>query len=188
LIGLARAARKMMASRDAPEDRMSRAFVKEEDGDSGAGEIADLPQSAHPNYVTPRGLGQLKQRFAVAQERRRALLAQGGGVERDLPLANIAREIRHLEARIERAILVDPALQPGHEIAFGAVVRVADPAGHEREFAIVGEDEADAEHGSVSWVSPLAAALLGAEIGDEIVWHRPAGDVTLEIRAISYPA
>lgn len=167
---------------------MSRAFVKEQDGDNGAGEIADLPQSAHPNYVTPRGLAQLKARLTAAQDRRRALLAEGGGVERDLPLANIAREIRYLEARIERAVLIEPAAQPHHEVAFGAIVRVADPTGEEREFTIVGEDEADAEHGSVSWVSPLARALLGAEIGDEIVWHRPAGDVALEVRAIRYVA
>jgi transcription elongation factor GreB len=167
---------------------MSRAFVKEQDGDGGAGEIADLPQSAHPNYVTPRGLAALKERFAAAREKRRILLARGGGVERELPLANLGREIRYLESRIERAILVDPAAQPRGEVAFGATVRVADPSGEEREFSIVGEDEADAEHGSVSWVSPLARALLGAEIGDEIVWRRPAGDVALEVLAIRYAA
>jgi transcription elongation factor GreB len=167
---------------------MSRAFVKEQDGDSGAGEIADLPQSPHPNYVTPRGLGQLKERFAAAQAKRRDLLAGGDGGERDLKLANVARDIRHLEARLDRAILVDPAAQPHREVAFGARVRVADPKGAEREFAIVGEDEADAEQGSVSWVSPLAKALLGAEVGDEIVWRRPAGEIALEVRAIRYEA
>jgi len=167
---------------------MSRAFVKDEDGGSGAGEIADLPQSAHPNYVTPRGLAALKARLAAAQEKRRLLRARSEDVERDLPLANLGREIRYLEARIERAILVDPATQPRGEVAFGATVRVADPSGGEREFAIVGEDEADAEHGSVSWVSPLARALLGAEIGDEIVWRRPAGDIALEVLAIRYIA
>lgn len=165
---------------------MSRAFVKEEDGGSGAGEIADLPQSAHPNYVTPRGLAALKARLTAAQEKRRLLRAHSDDIERDLPLANLGREIRYLESRIERAILVDPATQPRGEVAFGATVRVADPSGGEREFAIVGEDEADAEHGSVSWVSPLARALIGAEVGDEIVWRRPAGDVVLEVLAIRY--
>jgi transcription elongation GreA/GreB family factor len=167
---------------------MSRAFVKEQDGDSETGEILDLPQSAHPNYTTPRGLVRLKERLAQAQEKRQALLAAPGGVERDLPLANVAREIRYLEARIERAIPIDPAGQPHEEVAFGATVGVADPTGREREFAIVGEDEADAEHGSVSWVSPLARALLGSQVGDQIVWHRPAGDVELTIRSIRYDA
>ncbi len=164
---------------------MSRAFVKE-DSESGAGEIADLPQSSHPNYVTPRGLAELKGRLAAAQTRRGDLLARGDGGDGALALANIAREIRYLEARIERAILVDPATQPRDEVAFGARVVVADPTGAEREFAIVGEDEAVAEQGSVSWVSPLAKALIGAAIGDEIVWRRPAGEITLEVRAIRY--
>jgi transcription elongation factor GreB len=164
---------------------MSRAFVKE-DADSGAGEIADLPQSSHPNYVTPRGLAQLKARFAAAQDKRRALLEAGSDGGKDLALANVAREIRYLEARLERAISVDPSAQPRDAVAFGARVRVADDKGAEREFAIVGEDEADAEHGSVSWVSPLAKALIGAAIGDEIVWRRPAGDLALAVLAIRY--
>ncbi|HZS85323.1 MAG TPA: GreA/GreB family elongation factor [Stellaceae bacterium] len=165
---------------------MSRAFVKEQDGESGAGEIQDLPQSEHPNYVTPRGLAQLKERLAAAQEKKRELLEAPDSVARELPLAHAAREIRYLEARIERAILVDPAQQPQDEVAFGATVRVADRNGEEREFTIVGEDEADAEHGSVSWVSPLARALTGAAVGDVITWHRPAGDAELEIVAIRY--
>jgi transcription elongation factor GreB len=167
---------------------MSRAFVKEQDGDSEAGEIHDLPQSAHPNYITPRGLAQLRERLAAAQDKRHALLADSGGIERDLPLANVAREIRYLEARIERAIPIDPAGQPADEVAFGATVGVTDPDGRDREFAIVGEDEAEAEHGSVSWVSPLARALLGSQVGDQIVWRRPAGDVELTIRSIRYDA
>jgi transcription elongation factor GreB len=164
---------------------MSRAFVKE-DADSSAGEIADLPQSSHPNYVTRRGLAQLKERLAAAQARRRALLEAGAGGGNELALANVARDLRYLEARLERAIPVDPASQPHDEVAFGATVRVADDKGAEREFAIVGEDEADAEHGSVSWVSPLAKALIGAAVGDEIVWRRPAGDIALEVLAIRY--
>jgi transcription elongation GreA/GreB family factor len=67
------------------------------------------------------------------------------------------------------------------------VVDVVDAAGARHEFAIVGEDEADAEHGKVSWVSPLARALIGAGVGDVVQWRRPAGEVALEIRAIRYP-
>ena len=83
---------------------------------------------------------------------------------------------------------VGPARQKPQEVAFGATVRVADPQDEEREFTIVGEDELDAEHGRVSWVSPLAKALLGARVGDVILWRRPAGDVELEILAIRYAA
>ena len=66
------------------------------------------------------------------------------------------------------------------------MVKVRDAAGHHHRFAIVGEDEADAEHGKVSWVSPLARALTGNGVGDTVQWHRPAGELALEIEAIEY--
>ena len=83
------------------------------------------------------------------------------------------------------ARLVDPAGQPRDRVAFGATVEVADESG-EHSYRIVGEDEADAEHGSVSYVSPLARALLGAKVGDEVVWSRPAGDLRVEVLGIRY--
>lgn len=166
---------------------MSRAFVSENDTEAAADAVPELPQSSHPNYVTRRGLRLLEERLANAQERQRELLARPDDPAKDLQLAHAGREIRYLEARIERAILVDPAQAPSDEVAFGAVVQVADASGGRHEFAIVGEDEADAEHGKVSWVSPLARALIGAGVGDVVLWRRPAGEVELEIQAIRYP-
>jgi transcription elongation factor GreB len=166
---------------------MSRAFVNENDTEAAADALPELPQSKHPNYVTRRGLRLLEERLAKAQERQRELAARPDDPSRELELAHVAREIRYLEARIERAILVDPAQAPAEEVAFGAVVEVTDAAGERHEFAIVGEDEADAEHGKVSWVSPLARALIGAGVGDLVVWRRPAGEIDLEIQAIRYP-
>ena len=87
---------------------------------------------------------------------------------------------------IDRAILVDLDAQPRDEVAFGASVRVCDADGEERVFAIVGEDEADAAVGKVSWVSPLANALLGARVDDVVTWRRPNGNVDLEILSIDY--
>ncbi len=69
---------------------------------------------------------------------------------------------------------------------FGARVTVADEAGGARAFIIVGEDEADAAAGKVSWLSPLARALTGGHVGDAVTWRRPAGDLELEITAIDY--
>jgi len=166
---------------------MSRAFVNENDSDAAADALPDLPQSKHPNYVTRRGLRLLEERLAKAQERQRELAAHPDDPAKDLELAHGAREIRYLEARIERAIVVDSAQAPTQEVAFGAMVEVSDAAGERHEFAIVGEDEADAEHGKVSWVSPLARALIGAAVGDVVQWRRPAGEVELEIHAIRYP-
>jgi transcription elongation GreA/GreB family factor len=166
---------------------MSRAFVSENDTDAAADLLPELPQSRHPNYVTARGLRLLEERLAAAQEHQRGLAVRPDDPAKELELAHTAREIRYLEARIERAIPVDPTQAPADEVAFGAVVQVTDSAGDHHEFAIVGEDEADAEHGKVSWVSPLARALIGAGVGDVVLWRRPAGEAELEIRAIRYP-
>ena len=84
------------------------------------------------------------------------------------------------------AIEVDLSQQPRDRVAFGALVTVDSDEGEAR-YRIVGEDEADVEHGLVSYVSPLAKALLGARQGDEVVWQRPAGNLSVEIVAIDYP-
>jgi transcription elongation factor GreB len=166
---------------------MSRAFVSESETDASAQALPELPQSPHPNYVTRRGLRLLEERLAAAQAELRRLEQAPDDPAKDLRLAHLQRDIRYLEGRIERAIPVSPAQQPKDEIAFGAVVDVRDASGKHHRFAIVGEDEADAEHGRVSWVSPLARALIGAGVGDVVLWRRPAGEVELEIEAISYP-
>jgi transcription elongation factor GreB len=166
---------------------MSRAFVSDSNAEAAADALPELPISPHPNYVTRHGLQLLTDRLAAAQAEQRRLEAAPDDPAKELRLAHLGREIRYLEARIERAIPVDPAQQPTDEVAFGAVVEVVDPAGAHHRFAIVGEDEADAEHGKVSWVSPLARALIGSGVGDTVLWRRPAGEVELEIEAIRYP-
>ncbi len=166
---------------------MSRAFVKEPDGDESAGELRDLPLSPHPNYVTPAGLTKLAARLAGTEAERNALAAKSGDLAAQPVLARLVREIRYLEARIASAILVDPAGQPAGRVAFGAAVRVADEEDRRCEFQIVGEDEAEPERGRVSWVSPLARALQDAEVGDIVTWRRPSGDVDLEILEVRYP-
>jgi len=165
---------------------MSRAFVKEQDAgpEDGTGE---LPLSPHPNYVTPRGLAQLRARQEQAQQRLATLPRESFGAE--LEKARIERELRWLAARVNSVILVDPARQPVDRVAFGAEVELADAAtGAGQRYRIVGEDEADPEHGLVSWVSPLARALGGARVGDIVTWPRPAGELELEVLAIRYPA
>lgn len=156
---------------------MSRAFVKE-----GTGELEplpDLPISAHPNYVTPRGLAALKARLLARQADLAALKARAERLDR-LPEAAAERDIRYLEARLRSAILVEAATQPSSEVQFGARVRV-EMDGEERVFEIVGEDEADAALGRIAPQSPLARALIGAEVGDTVVWRRPSGALELEV-------
>ena len=93
--------------------------------------------------------------------------------------------MRWLDQRVASAIEVDLLQQPRDRVAFGATVTVDSSEGEQR-WQIVGEDEADAEHGRVSYRSPLAQALLGARIGDEVIWPRPAGDLRIELVAIDY--
>lgn len=162
---------------------MSRAFVKENDSDL-PDDLPELPLSVHPNYVTPQGLTQLRARQADGEERLAAIDAEAVGAR--LERAMIERELRWLQSRISDAIPVAADRQSRERVAFGATVELADRDDRRLRYRIVGEDEADPEHGSISWVSPLARALNGARVGDSVVWRRPAGDLEVEILGIDY--
>lgn len=167
---------------------MSRAFVKEHDGEQPGDELPERPQSPHPNYVTASGLKALQEQLAKLQEERRHLTEGGEPEMLDKEhLKLIERDIRYFQERIERAIQIDPDSQPPDRVGFGAVVETVDDNDEKRKYRIVGEDEADPKHGRISWVSPLAKTLTGAAIGDTVVWKRPTGDLSLEIVSIKYP-
>ncbi|MFC3550210.1 GreA/GreB family elongation factor [Lysobacter cavernae] len=161
---------------------MSRAFVKEHDDD--AGDLPELPLSEHSNYVTSRGLAQLRARLGDAAQRFDAITDDAADAK--LLRAHLARELRWLQARIAGAIPVATENQPPDRVGFGATVELVDDDGQTYRYRIVGEDEADPEHALVSWVSPLARALSGARVGDTVVWLRPAGDLNIEVMAIDY--
>ena len=162
---------------------MSRAFVKE--GDGALDPLPDLPMSPHPNYVTPRGLATLQARLATRQADLVALKSRADRLDK-LPEAAAERDIRYLEARLRSAILTDPALLDLTEVAFGLQVTVADPSGARSSYEITGEDEADASLGRIAPQSPLSRALLGAQVGDIVVWRKPSGSVSLEILKVSH--
>ncbi len=167
---------------------MSRAFVKEQDGEQPGDELPERPQSPHPNYVTASGLKALQEQLAKLQEERRQLTENGEPEMLDKEhLKTIERDIRYFQERIERAVLIDPDSQPVDRVGFGAVVETVDDNDEKRKYRIVGEDEADPKHGRISWVSPLAKTLTGAAVGDTVVWKRPTGDLGLEILSIKYP-
>ena len=154
---------------------MSRAFVREHDGSDVPEDFPERPVSPHPNFVTARGLEQIEQQLkAVEAERTPARAA-----EDKLALARIERDLRYWQQRKASARLVTPESSPDC-VRFGvrAVLREAD--GAERSFTLVGEDEADPAAGLISWMSPLAQALLGKEVGDEVMLAgRPAEIVAL---------
>lgn len=167
---------------------MSRAFVKESDDAALGDELPERPQSTHPNYVTPAGFAALQAQLAELQEQRRQLAESEEDLLNKETLKLVERDIRYFQQRVDSAIVIDPANEPQDRVAFGAIVKTVDDNGVERAFAIVGEDEADAAAGKISWVSPLARALIGAAVGDTVVWKRPAGDLNLEILSIRYEA
>lgn len=161
---------------------MNKAFKKEDDG-GGPERLPDLPVSPHPNHVTPRGLAQLKAR-AEELAAEVARLREGKALLDDLtPLAVAERDLRYVEARLSSAILVTPPEAP-EKVQFGTAVRVADEAGREATYTIVGEDEAAPERGLIAHVSPLARALMEAEPGDVVDWAKPTGTVALEVLAV----
>lgn len=163
---------------------MSRAFVKEGDGEDT---LPDLPLSPHPNYTTPAGREAMAARLQKAQAGLSAALANqvAGRVAPDgLSAAHWRRELRWTEARLSTAIVVPPPAAVPQRVAFGVAVELEDEAGRLYRFRLVGEDEADAERGELSWVSPLAKALLGAAPGDEVPWPRPGGVVLVTVVAL----
>jgi len=165
---------------------MSRAFVKE--NDEQGNELPERPQSPYPNHITPRGLDDLHQQLETLEAAHRRMAEPVGNelIDQDAKHA-LERDIRYVQDRIARAIVINPATQPRDRVGFGATVETEDETGVRRKFEIVGEDEADAAAGRLSWVSPLARALTDAAIGETVVWKRPAGDLELEIQSIHYP-
>jgi transcription elongation GreA/GreB family factor len=167
---------------------MSRAFVKEPDEGAPDEGLPERQISDHPNYVTPAGLRQLEQKLGELEERRLELLAaaEDDALARG-QLDYVDRDLRYFTQRFETAILVEPRRQPRRMVKFGAAVTVIEQGGAGRTFTIVGEDEADLKAGKISYVSPLAEALLDARVGATVLWRRPAGNRELTIEAIDYP-
>jgi len=162
---------------------MNRAFVKDPDDSGRPEEVPERPQSPHPNYVTPAGLKQLET-LAIDLAARLDHLRETGKLADPQELATVQRDLRWVGGRLQRAIRVDPTAQALDRVGFGVTVEVQDEEGRIETYSIVGEDEADPAQGTISWVSPLAEALLHAEPGDEVVWRRPAGTKRLEVLAI----
>jgi transcription elongation GreA/GreB family factor len=152
---------------------MSRAFIKETDE---IPELPDRPVSAHPNLVTERGLKLIE---AAVEEQERALSVAQSSENRE-KAATARRELRYWAARRATAELQLPP-NDFNEVRFGSKVAIARDDGRKQTFRIVGEDEADPTAGTVSYVSPLARALLGKSVGDTV----RVGQTEAEIIAIA---
>lgn len=164
---------------------MSRAFVKEPDGDQVSDDQPEWPISQHTNFVTSFGLQQLQARRDDLLQQQETLASNKTSMSAKIELAQVGRELRYLASRISTAKVV-PLPQDKTIVKIGATVKLIDENDVEYQFIIVGEDEADIKLGKISWVSPLAHVLLEREVGEEVVWQRPNGDLVIEIEAIDY--
>lgn len=165
---------------------MSRGFVKEDDLEHAGTDLPERPISAHPNYVTPTGLALLEAQAQALAEERRFLNTRKDDPSSNQRLAVVERDLRYLSARLETAALVDPKQQDQHTVLFGAHVKVEDENGEQHTYIIVGEDEANITEHKVSYISPIARALIGRKVGDSVIWPRPAGNLQLDIIEIHY--
>lgn len=140
---------------------MSRAFVRESDQDTES--LPERVISPHPNFVTSAGLRQIEEQIREFEAARRAAREQDDKVA----LARIERDLRYWTQRRGSARVVEPAATPD-VVRFGVKVMLESADGSRREFRVVGEDEAEPPQGRISWVSPLAAALIGKKVGDVV--------------------
>jgi transcription elongation factor GreB len=181
---------------------MSKAFTKEtdHDEDEDLGGAPPIPAGSK-NYITRPGYErlQLELKQLVDDERPKVVEAvhwaakngdrseNGDYLYGKKRLREIDRRIRFLSKRLEIAEVVDPSVHAGSDqVYFGASVTYADAQGQERTLRILGIDEADNTQGQVSWISPIARALLKSREGDEVKLLTPTGVQVLEIIAVSY--
>lgn len=180
---------------------MSKAFTKETDEENEPEQSSDSISLNIKNYVTPNGFSELQNelRHLVSDERPKVVevvrWAAGNGDRSEngdyiygkRRLREIDRRIRYLTKRLESAEIVDPKLQKNlTKVYFGATVTYIQKDGSKKTIQIVGIDEANLENGKISWISPVAKALLKSEEGDVVELHTPQGIDKLEILSIKY--
>lgn len=156
--------------------------------------------SESKNYITPEGLAKLKAEYheLLHVERPRvvevvAWAASNGDRSENADyqygkrrLREIDRRVHFLTKRIEDAEVVDPRLMKGNTVLFSATVTLSTEDGDEVIYQIVGEDEFDPKNGKISWRSPVAKALLGKKVGDEVRIAKPAGEEFVTIESIEF--
>jgi transcription elongation factor GreB len=185
---------------------MNKAFTRERerDGeDDDDGDVASPPAVGGKNYITPQGYARLRTELMHLIDEERPQVVEvvhwaasngdrsenGDYIYGKKRLREIDRRIRFLTKRLEIAEVVDPAVHHGSDqVFFGATVRYAEASGHERTVTIMGIDEAESAKGQVSWIAPIARALLKAHEGDVVRLATPAGVQEIEVLEVSYPA
>jgi transcription elongation factor GreB len=182
---------------------VNKAFVKEAEGDD-EDEVPGLPPlpAGTRNYLTPAGYARLRAELMTLLDAERPKVVEivswaakngdrsenGDYLYGKKRLREIDRRIRFLTKRLDIAEVADPSVHHGKDqIFFGATVTYATAKGEQRTITIKGIDEADSLAGEVSWISPIARALLKAREGDEVPLLTPGGVEKIEVLEVSYP-
>ena len=153
-----------------------------------------------PNYISPKGFERLRTELKTLLYEERPELVKTVQWAASLgdrsenadyiygkkKLRAVDRRIHFLQQRLEKAEIVDPKEQKGTKIQFGATVTLEDEDGESSIFQILGIDESVPEEGKISWISPMAKALLGKSEGDEIILRRPKGVISYEVTLVEY--
>lgn len=181
---------------------MSKAFTRESDGDDDDTTLPPLPVGAK-NYITPQGYAVLRAELFELIDNERPRIVEivhwaasngdrsenGDYLYGKKRLREIDKRIRFLTKRLEIAEVTDPSIHHGSDqVFFGATVTYVDQSGVERTVTIMGIDEADSLKAQVTWVSPIARALLKAREGDVVKLVTPVGIQEVELLDVRYPA
>ena len=183
---------------------MSKAFTK--DGDENENEaLPELEDSIVPggkNYITPHGAEKLRAEFKELKFKERPEVtrvvswAAGNGDRSENAdyqygkkrLREIDRRLRFLAKRLEAAEIIDPEKITVTHVQFGATVEIEFEDGRQRTYSIVGLDEADVSRGKISWLSPIARALMKTSEGDTVTLNAPGGQQEISVLSVSYIA
>jgi transcription elongation factor GreB len=184
---------------------MNKAFTRESDaaGDDDEGDLAPpaLPAGTK-NYLTPAGYARLRAELLELLDVERPKIVEivswaakngdrsenGDYLYGKKRLREIDRRIRFLTKRLDIAEVADPSLHHGHDqVFFGATVTYVNQRDEQRTVTIKGVDEVDNLHGEISWISPIARALLKARVGDEVQLMTPGGLEQIEVIEVRYP-
>ena len=169
---------------------MSKAFTRESD------DLVDLPVRPRPasplppgakNYFTPAGERRLREELnGLLQVERPRLASNGSDDDGKRQLQSLDQRIYQLQESFRSAVVVPPPAGPQDAVLFGATVTVRGRVGYESRYQIVGVDETDIDQGWVSWLSPIAKALLNARTGQRVRFKFPSGEDELEIVSVTY--
>jgi transcription elongation factor GreB len=169
---------------------MSKAFTREENEGPDIPDLPPLTSTLAPgakNYITAAGAQNLRDELRQLVEITRPGLANSSDdPDAKRQLARLDQRIMQLEESLQSSEIINPPGGPADIVRFGATVTVRESDGNEASYRIVGVDEVDLDRGWVSWVSPIAKALLNGKRGERIRFKFPSGEETLEILDIRY--